>query len=467
MREPEAIGREALATVSYSSSRPEGGAPGAGGKTASLRRVVLVSLIVLAFAFRLFVAPYSSGSDIPQFAGFVDTLLSSGPCFYVSASTPQGEPWPYPWLYPYGPTLVILLVVPCWLVKARPEWGWVDGTYVVTVPGSLAAAVKSVFIAGDAAVTLAIYVIARRRAGPDAALALAAAYALSPAVVYTSSIYGMFDQVAAALLLAAVAAGSPGPRGFLAGLALATKPTLLLPSLAVALAGRGRLRSLAALALALAVLTAPFVLPCPDSLKGLLGSLAWRGGPSIPLPSVYSFSWMGSIVAYLYEARGVDYSRALEAWPLVALALALPALKASRTPARAALAFYLVFTASSWSVNYQYLTPLVAFLLAAYPELKSRLSRLLASLIVVHVSTWPILYPSEFWFSVHTHMQNSLAARLVSALTLDKLYGGLPSLIYSLILGGLEVALLAAMALEEGTRGNRTTTSSSPPGGRR
>ena len=466
MREPEAIGWEALAAVSYSSSRPTAGVAGSGGKTARLRRAVLVALIVLAFAFRLFVAPYSSGSDIPQFAGFVDTLLSSGPCFYVSASTPQGEPWPYPWLYPYGPTLVLLLAIPCRVVKARPEWGWVDGTYIVSVPGSLAAAVKSVFIAGDAAVTLAIYLIARKRAGPDTALALAAAYALSPAVVYTSSIYGMFDQVAAAFLLAAVAARSPGLRGFLAGLALATKPTLILPSLAVALTGRGRIRSLAALALAIAVLTAPFVMPCPESLKGILGALTWRGGPTIPLPSVYSFSWLGSIVAYLYEARGVDYSRVLEAWPILALVLAIPALKASRTPARAALAFYLVFTASSWSVNYQYLTPLVALILAAYPELRSRLSRLLASLIVVHASVWPILYPSEFWFSVHTHQQNSLAARLVSALTLDKIYGGLPSLVYALILGGLEIALLAVMAWEERS-GRGTATSSSPRVGRR
>ena len=132
------------------------------GRISRLARAIAAPLFYAALlavaALRVLTLP-ASGSDIPQFAGFGETMLSSGPCFYVSASTPLGEEWPYPWLYPYGPLWALVLAGLASLVPGRPSWWWEGSVYVVRVPSDWVYAVKTVLNAADAAVAYLIYKI--------------------------------------------------------------------------------------------------------------------------------------------------------------------------------------------------------------------------------------------------------------------------------------------------------------------
>jgi hypothetical protein len=100
-------------------------------------------------------------------------------------------------------------------------------------------------IAADLATAVLLAGVVRRRLGPGRALAGAAAYALNPALIYTSGYWGQADGVVLGLLTAAflaVAARRPLLAGALLGLAVATKPqaALFVPFLGLYLwAGAG------------------------------------------------------------------------------------------------------------------------------------------------------------------------------------------------------------------------------------
>ena len=402
------------------------------------------------------VSAVASGSDIPQFAGFAETMLAAGACFYVSSSTWLGEPWPYPWLYPYGPLWALLLAGLASVVAGRPTWGWEGPVYVVRVPLDWVLAVKAVLNAGDALVAVALYKLAGGgRRGRLAALA----YLSSPTGLYVTGIYGMFDQLAVAPLLASIALarrGRPLAAGLLAGLSAVTKPTLAPAALAVALAlPRGHAeRYLSGLAGLAAVALAPFLLVCEDSARAALHAILWRNAASVPQPPVYNFNWLASISAYLYTlGREAAAERLVGYWPIVAAVLAPLAFAAARRsgPAGAALAGYAWFMASYWGINYQFTLPLLALLIAwLSSEVGVRACRAAAAGLASAVSAWPLLFPSEFWFRVHVEEAGSLGYKLVSTLTLDVIYGVPESTVYAVVLGALEAALLACMAWRRG-----------------
>ncbi len=396
----------------------------------------------------------ASGSDIPQFAGFAETMLAGGPCFYLSASTWLGEPWPFPWLYPYGPLWALALALLALLVPGRPSWGWEGEVYRVTVPLDWVLAVKAMLNLGDALVALALYRLAGGgRRGRIAALA----YLASPAGLYVTGVYGMFDQLAAAPLVASIALARRGRHlagGVAAGLSVAFKPTLAPAALAVALTLRvgGAARYLSGLAGAVAALMAPFLVLCEDSVRAAVHAVLWRNEARVPEPPVYNFNWLASIAAYI-DSRGLQ-DTALElvrSWALVAAALApLAVLAASRSgPAGAALAGYTWFLASYWGINYQFILPLAALLLAWLSSGEAsggRFCRAAAASLFAVASAWPLLFPTEFWFTVHVDQRESLGYRIVSALTLDVVYGLPESALYAVVLGLLEAAVLACLA---------------------
>ena len=408
-------------------------------------------VILLAILLRLPLAPYSAGSDVPQFAGFADTLKASGLCFYVQAMLPRGEPWPYPWLFPYGPPLLLLLGLLRVLAPSPVTYGWVDGTYLVLVPADWRIAYKVTVALLDVLVVLLIYECVVRATGSRRkALGAAGIYAVSPMALYNSAIYGMFDHIALALLLTSMLLWDRSIySGLLAGFAVMVKPTLLFPVLGLGLyrlsnGKRGdAVKWVVGALAALTLILAPFTITCPQSIPALINTFLWRGSPHYTLPLVYSLNGPASLATYYHLITGADTLWILRLWPLytalviVPLSLATPKLG---SPYLVASAWYSVFMAFFWGVNPQFLVPLMGLYLVSLMEYNPRSPLGIVLILgVAWIQVWALSYPLSFWFTVHISTPNETLIELLNLLTPVIGVGDRGYTVYSMILFVLEL----------------------------
>ncbi len=423
-------------------------------RSAYVARLVLLLVIVIGLLVRVWVAPFSSGSDIAQFAGFGDSFLRHGLCFYeyANASRWREEGWPYNWAFPYGPVWLYILGILRSYVRS-PVKVVHDETLKVYVPLDWVVAVKAVLIAVDTLDALLIYLIVARRVGGWMGVGAAALYYLNPMTIYISSIFGMFDQLALLFLLGGLASleWNRLVSGFLVGTALITKHTLLLPVAGVIIysivSRKFDVRLAAGLALGILLPFLPIVAACPSSLPSVYGSMMSTMEPSYTLPICYSFNGLSSLASYLHEVSGGDYLWILRNWLLPATLLALPVLAhiyVSRRVFEGAALAYTVFTAAYWRVNHQYLVPLVGLLvLLIFLGKEGFASRLLAFIITVFIGFWVVAFPTSWWFHVHIEKPNWDMIRLIDSLTLmifdEEFYVG-----YSLMLTIQQYLLIIA-----------------------
>ncbi|MEB3859953.1 MAG: glycosyltransferase 87 family protein, partial [Desulfurococcales archaeon] len=331
------------------------------------RKRVLLAVIVASFLLRLAVAPYSAGSDIAQFRGFAESFNDGPICMYIYSEKQDG--WPYNWLYVYPPVMGLILSGLSKLTDASVSFYWENSVYRVIVEREWIVAVKSVYIAGDALLVALLY----RYWGPLPATA----YAASPASIYNSSIYGMFDHLAAIPLIASIIAASRSRMavaGILLGASILVKQTMLLPALSIlfSLAGRGDRRGLilavSSMALAVSALVAPFMVLCPSASYSVKSLVSYLSRIYYPEPIVYSFNGLSSLASYLHRFEGIDSIALVRSWlPLFILFAAISAYTVLRLGSReyggpllvkSAALGYMAFTATYWRVNYQYLIPL-------------------------------------------------------------------------------------------------------------
>lgn len=406
---------------------------------------LLTTLILTGLAVRLVLAPYSAGSDLAQFYGFAETMLEHGACFYSYADGIGHirEGWPYPWPYVYGPVLAYLLALIRRLVGGSVEAFWSDGNYYVYVDSTWALSVKLFFILADALVALLLYRMLMLR-GEKKALFLTALYYLNPMTIYVSSIYGMFDGLALLLFLLGLYLSTlkENLSHALYGFTLAVKHTLLFPALVsvwdALLTGRGAVKKLALFLLGVSLPFLPLLLLCPSSLRSvpeLMGGISI--GYALPIP--YSLNGVSSLATYFHQTRGAETLTLLEHWyvPAVIL-LSLVFVRHSfegNLLVSSSLA-YVVFVATFWRVNPQYLAPLVAFLVLI-ASCGRGFPSILALGTAIYAGFWPIMQPASFWFHVHLKNPNWEMVHLVDSLTL-RIFEDEPYVAYSL---GLTVLL--------------------------
>ncbi len=417
-------------------------------------------VLVAGTIARLGLAPYTSGSDVPQFAGFADTFLRHGLSFYSYSDGGEwySEGWPYGWPYVYGPLFIVVLGLLRLVARGEVYRGTVDGNYVVYVPGDWLLAFKLFLIFFDALAGLLVYLLARRLTGSGwRALGALAFYYLNPMVYYITAIYGMFDQVSLAFLLAAVllytVRGGVVP-WVLAGLGVAVKPTILiaLPPLFLWLWSRRGAKEAAVMLVGVLgvplALMAPFVVADPGGVGVYLAALGSVSSPSYIVPVVYSFNGLYSIAFYAWNHAGVDASYILSKWPLLFAPLyALALYVSTRSPGMVEpLALgYGAYLASYWRVNHQYLVPWAAFtalLIAVDHRFKARL---LAAASNVLSGLWVFLYPVSFWAHVHIREPNEAVVRVLSMASLN-VYDDLVYVYDSLALTLSIVALVCTLA---------------------
>jgi len=426
----------------------------------AFRALAIVVLIVTALALRVSVAPYSTGSDIPQFAGFADTFLRHKSCFYSFAggSNAVAEGWPYNWPYVYGPVWIYALGILRLIVSQPVKHFYIHNHYYVFAPISWIIAVKSILIVADMGIGLILLYVIYRWRGFRAGFLASAAYLLNPVTIYVSSIYGMFDPLVALFLLSSLVLYDlrDSVSGILSSFAILTKqvaaPATLPLIIDSVLSLKKKWRYLFYGIVTGILIYLPLIGLCPksvfDALSALLG-INLKITYTVPIS--YSFNGFSSIATYLHYHLGSNYLWVLRSWfiPYIILqAITIIYYLRSKNILVSSYLSYVSFIATYWRVNYQYLVTLVALSLISLPQLR-RLSTKIVSVIssVIFPAIWPIAFPTSWWFHVHIEHPNHYLISLVNSLTLmifnDRFY-----VVYSLI---LTLLLYVTVAIVLGT----------------
>ncbi len=446
------------------------GVVGLGTKAKTLlnnQRLWLIAIIILGLVPRIIVTPYTSGSDIPQFAGFADTFLEYRFHFYAycDAGIWRELGWPYPWPYVYGPLFIIVLGLLRFFAPTQVQSMVVDGSYHVYAPTDWIIAVKNVYIFFDTVSAVLIYMIVEKHTSNSGKALLAMAlYYLNPMVIYISSIYGMFDQIPLEFFLAGLylylRTNREKTGWILMGTSLAIKPLLAYAIIALLLYHFRRyglwklFTAIYLVFLPLAVSFTPFIIAEPETLSYLMRAARTVSSPNYSVPVVYSFNGIFSIAFYAWNYAGVDTTYILKLWPIIFLPLYLSILYTvwkTRNPLVPVLASYIVYTASYWRVNHQYLVPTVAFASIILFTSSNRIVKLLAALLGLVIGLWPLLYPISFWAKVHIEEPSKLIVSFLNSVSANIL-DPLVYVYYSLVLTILQILLILTISLDQGNR---------------
>ncbi len=438
-----------------------------GFRSASLagdKGLAWLSLILsVGTLFRLMVAPWTSGSDIPQFAGFADSFLRHGLHFYAycGGEYASREGWAFPWPYVYGPVFLVVLGLLRLLAPGRVAY-YSDGMgYHVYAPLDWILAVKCLYIFFDAISAALIYAVARAYGvSRERSLVAAALYYWNPMVFYISAIYGMLDPMVLAGVLAALLAYSRGTRRAwriswtILGVTLAVKPTTLyaiLPLLAYEYYSGRSIRGLLEGALlsfgTASLLYAPFFLSTPGSLHEYLAAVRSVSCPCYSVPTVYSFNGFSSIAFYIWNHTGEDTSWILGLYPLILgplYIIAVYSASKSETPIEPVVLGYTAYTAGYWRVNHQYLVPTIGLLALAYALRRGRCSAWMAVAASALAGLWPLMYPISFWAWVHIPSVNPIVYSVLEYASLN-IYNAIAYIYYSLALTLGEIAFILAL----------------------
>jgi len=417
----------------------------------------LVFLIIISFILRIVFVPFTSGSDIPQFAGFADTFLRHGFCFYKYADGSKyvSENWAYSWPYIYGPVLIFILSFLRILAPEEIIHYWKNNNYYVFVPIQWIVAVKSIFVLFDLLVIYVLYIIldtyglTRRKR-----LLLTSLYALNPMTIYISSIYGMFDQIALFFFLLTIhfyrgiISGSKSnyalPGAFLA-LSILTKQTMIFPLIFILLDILYRsvrytkkfLIILTSFVVISILLMLPFEITCPGSMFSLWNAVSRTSSPGYTLPVVYSFNGLSSLASYINMCCGKDTLYLIIYWwvpTIVFLTLLFITYLETRDPFTISLLSYIVFQTTYWRINHQYLVPGVAFLILLFQLMKKCMRcRILGIIIIILIGFWPIMFPTSWWAHVHIREPNYFMWKLMDFFSL-MIFDDLIYVLYALLL---------------------------------
>jgi hypothetical protein len=380
------------------------GPAGWAGRNGRLFLVLFGVAVAAAAGIRWWAAPLSAGPDVGQFWAFAKVFHAHGLDFYRYADAAL-DIFPYKgWGYFYPPIWLLIL-----------------GLALVFVPSSLVAghtidtawrvAEKTPIIAADLAIGILIF-----WAVPGSRLRkllFACLWLFHPTAWYESAVFGQFDAIAAALLLASVVLMMKGRDRLaflLAALAVMTKQhTLIAAALMVVTGarsmGRRRLRTNLLMAGGVgAVLTVPFLMT--GNLDSYIRSLAFSGGlPGYQNPLVFASSGTGSLLTYLNNALGWD-TRGIFPWliPAALIAFIVTAIFGYRrqiTPLQGALAGFLVFVGLFYRINYQYLIIYIPLAILVAARTPYRSEKIIALLLAVLPAAWLWLGNVPFWFNDH------------------------------------------------------------------
>jgi hypothetical protein len=399
-------------------------------------------LLILAAYLRFWAAPLSAGVDVPQFWAFAKVFQQYGLDFYRYAGADLDIFPTKGWGFVYPPVWLLLLRL---ALVAAP----VQIATEKMVDASWRLAMKTPIITADLAIGCLLYWAVP---GPKwRKLIFASLWLFHPTAWYNSAVFGQFDAVAAAFLLASVILLEKGKDRLafvFAGLAVMTKQHTLIP-VAFMIAASARkmgwrrlLSNCAILAGVVLAFSIPFLVTGNFSAYGRSVFLAGQA-PDYQDPLMYAFSGSGSLLTYLHNVFHWETKWLLNFNVPVLVCAVLAGLwfsyKKSITPTQAALAGFLIFISLMYRVNYQYLIIYIPLALLAAAEAKFRSERIMALVIAMLPAAWIWLFSVSFWFDL-MYPKSIDGVITLSKFHLTYLAPDYPFVILAVVLMGLFIA---------------------------
>ncbi len=365
---------------------------------------IILFIIILAIAafIRFWAASISTGPDVSQFWAFAKVFKIHGLDFYRYADA-QLDIFPEKgWGFFYPPVWLLILGL-CFLISPSTS---ATGSLI---DSSWRLAVKTPIIAADLAIGCLLF-----WAVPGSKwrkLLFSSLWLLHPTAWFESGVFGQFDAVAAALLLAAVIMLFKGKdilAFVLAALAVMTKQHTFFAVAMMLITGtrymskKRWLTNLTIMGGVAALLSIPFIVT--GNFIPYLRSLFVPGSPpGYQDPLCLSFSGLGSLLTQLNHVFGWNTATliGLLSYLLIAGFLVTAVFVYIRRVSllQGMLAGFLVFVALYYRINYQYLVVYIplAILLAAHTHYKAE--RIFALAVALLPAVWIWVTNIPWWFT--------------------------------------------------------------------
>ncbi len=374
---------------------------------------VLIAVFGLAAFFRFWAAPLSTGPDVVQFWSFANAFDEHGIEFYQYADATDGSFAYWGWGYVYPPLwLLILGLVFLFCPSSTVSTELVDESWRL--------AMKTPIIAADLAIGMLIF-----WAVPGSKwkkLVFAGIWLLHPTAWYESSVFGQFDSIAAAFLLASLIMFIRGNHklAFLfAALAFMTKQHTLFPIvMMIAISTRHMnirqfLSNSSIFASVVAVFSIPFLVT--GNLSDYAHSVMLpQWDPDYQSPLMYAFSGSSSLLTYLHNTQGWE-TKEFFSYNIYILAAAMAAALSltrirSITYAQAALIGILLFIGISYQVNYQYVIIFIPIALIVAARTNRVSERIYTIALAILPAVWLWMYDVAFWFRAYKPAHPSVSS---------------------------------------------------------
>jgi hypothetical protein len=364
--------------------------------------VVFGIFLAGAVYIRVWAAPLSAGPDVAQFWAFATVFHSHGIDFYRYASATDGSFPFWGWGYVYPPVWLLVLGI-CLLAASGSQ------ATEFMVDSGWRLAMKVPLIAADVAIgCLLFWALSGSKVRQ---LIFTMLWLFHPTPWFESAVFGQFDVIAAAFLLASLimlGRGKNWPAFFLASLAVMTKQhtlmavALMIISIIMYIDRKQLIRYLLIFIGVIVIVSIPFLLTGNFSsyARSILLSAS---SPGYQEHVMYAFNGIGSLLTYLHKNLGWDTEALFQMnIPLLVVALLAAAIFVYRKrviPIRAALVGLCLFIAFFYRINYQYLVIYIpiALLLAARTDYWSE--RIVTLGLVAVPAIWIWLSNSAFWFN--------------------------------------------------------------------
>ncbi len=359
-------------------------------------------VLALAGFFRFWAAPLSAGPDVAQFWAFAKVFQLHGLDFYRYADATSMPIFPFHgWGFVYPPLWLLILRLS---LLAAPT-SYANGFMVAT---SWRLAMKAPIIVADLVIGCLLYWAVP--GSKPRKLLFASLWLFHPTAWYVSAVFGQFDAIAAALLLASIIVlerGKDRLAFLLAGLAVMTKQyTLISIAVMVIILARHmskrRLISNCAIIAGIAILLSiPFLLNGNFSsyARSVLQPGQW---PDYQYLLMFSFSGIGALLTYLHNVFSWETSGLLQFCTPVLVVALLAALVFSYirgiTLIRGMLIGILLFIGIFYRVNYQYLAACIQIALLLASRTQYRSERVMAMGLALLPAAWLWLFDVPAWF---------------------------------------------------------------------
>ena len=363
---------------------------------------LILSLVLMLAAFiRFGVAPFSAGPDVAQFWSFAEAFRLYGPDFYK-----------------YANARIDLFPFQLWGYVYPPVWLGILGLALLIVPSSSAThemvsinwrlAEKTPIILADLAAGILLY-----WAVPGSKyrkLLYACLWLFNPAVWYNSAVFGQFDSIATAFLLASLIfleRGNDRLAFILAALAGMTKQHTFIPvaMMVVIVARQFTWRRLSAGLALMAGIAAAISLPflITGNFVDYFRTVLFPGQvPDYQSPQMFAFNGAAASLTFLHTVKGWDTLGLIKLEiPLLVLAVVTAAVFCYLKKIdvlRGALAGMLVFILFFYRINYQYLVVAIALALFVASRTHYRSEKVMALCLAILPAAWLWLINVATWF---------------------------------------------------------------------